>query len=177
MTIYLCSGIHFILLSVESIIIIITRVHQSGALKNIEDKDSLIASNLDKHTQSHIFQGHDHHHYHRRHYYHSIIIVIGGNWKDLHRMLSISSGDKILYVGDHMYADILRSKRTLGYKSYLLILIISLILISSGWRTCLVIPELENEIIVAQAEAKLGSTNANNNSDINTNTNTKLTKY
>ena len=39
------------------IIIIITRVHQSGALKNIEDKDALIASNLDKQSSSHIFQG------------------------------------------------------------------------------------------------------------------------
>ena len=34
----------------------------------------------------------------------------------------------ILYVGDHVYADVLRSKRTLG------------------WRTCLIIPELTNEI-------------------------------
>jgi HAD superfamily 5'-nucleotidase-like hydrolase len=93
------------------------RVHKSGALRNIEDKDSLQLSELDK--NSNVFQG--------------------GNWKDLHRMLSISSGDKILYVGDHMYADILRSKRTLG------------------WRTCLVIPELENEIIVAQAETILAN--------------------
>lgn len=35
---------------------------------------------------------------------------------------------KLLYVGDHMFADILRSKRTLG------------------WRTCLIVPELENEM-------------------------------
>jgi len=38
----------------------------------------------------------------------------GGYWKDLHRMLNVSVGDRVLYVGDHMYADILRSKRTLG---------------------------------------------------------------
>lgn len=35
---------------------------------------------------------------------------------------------KLLYVGDHMFADILRSKRTLG------------------WRTCLIVPELESEM-------------------------------
>ena len=35
---------------------------------------------------------------------------------------------KLLYVGDHMFADILRSKRTLG------------------WRTCLIVPELEGEM-------------------------------
>ena len=34
-----------------------------------------------------------------------------------------------MYVGDHVYADVLRSKRTLG------------------WRTVLVVPELTNEII------------------------------
>lgn len=32
----------------------------------------------------------------------------GGHWQDLHKMLEISFGDKILYVGDHMYSDILR---------------------------------------------------------------------
>lgn len=56
----------------------------------------------------------------------------GGTWGDLHRMLAVSSGDKILYVGDHTYADILRSKRTLG------------------WRTCLIIPELEGELQIAE---------------------------
>ena len=47
----------------------------------------------------------------------------------LHRLLQISAGDRLLYVGDHMYADILRSKRTLG------------------WRTCLIVPELTGEIM------------------------------
>lgn len=61
----------------------------------------------------------------------------GGCWVDLHRMLRITSGDKILYVGDHMFADILRSKRTLG------------------WRTCLIIPELEHELEVANRFAHL----------------------
>lgn len=52
----------------------------------------------------------------------------GGNWNHLHKMLGLQSGDRLLYVGDHMYSDILRSKRSLG------------------WRTCLVIPELSNEM-------------------------------
>jgi hypothetical protein len=63
----------------------------------------------------------------------------GGYWGDLHRMLGVSSGDKILYVGDHMYADILRSKRTLG------------------WRTCLIIPELENELEVANQQVEMAN--------------------
>lgn len=47
---------------------------------------------------------------------------------DLHRRLGISSGAEVLYVGDHIYGDILRSKKTLG------------------WRTMLVVPELEAEL-------------------------------
>jgi 5'-nucleotidase len=53
----------------------------------------------------------------------------GGNAAILHTLLSIKSGDRLLYVGDHVYADVLRSKRTLG------------------WRTCLIIPELTGEIM------------------------------
>lgn len=34
-----------------------------------------------------------------------------GNWKHLLEMLDLWSGDNVLYVGDHMYSDILRSKR------------------------------------------------------------------
>lgn len=78
----------------------------SGALQNVEDKDALSMSYINGANK--IFQG--------------------GHWQDLHRMLEITAGDRILYVGDHMYSDILRSKRTLG------------------WRTCLIIPELEGEI-------------------------------
>ena len=52
----------------------------------------------------------------------------GGSYLDLHKMLGIHSGTEILYVGDHIYGDVLRSKRDLG------------------WRTLLVIPELETEI-------------------------------
>jgi hypothetical protein len=51
----------------------------------------------------------------------------GGNRADLERIL-VAGGDRVLYVGDHIYGDILRSKK------------------SSQWRTCLVIEELEREI-------------------------------
>lgn len=54
----------------------------------------------------------------------------GGNWLHLHKMLHIKSGDEILYVGDHLYSDVLRSKRTLG------------------WRSMFIMPELEEEIKV-----------------------------
>jgi HAD superfamily 5'-nucleotidase-like hydrolase len=85
------------------------RVDKDGSLHNIEDKDALNLNVLNVNRR--VYQG--------------------GYWQDLHRMMGIKSGDRILYVGDHMYADILRSKRTLG------------------WRTCLIIPELEHELSVA----------------------------
>ncbi|XP_022144231.1 5'-nucleotidase domain-containing protein 4 isoform X2 [Momordica charantia] len=52
----------------------------------------------------------------------------GGNVKHLHKLLSIESSSQVLYVGDHIYGDILRSKKALG------------------WRTMLVVPELEREV-------------------------------
>jgi 5'-nucleotidase len=55
-------------------------------------------------------------------------IFQGGNWQHLHKLIGIKSGDEILYVGDHLYADVLRSKRTLG------------------WRSLFIMPELEGEI-------------------------------
>ncbi|XP_048531940.1 5'-nucleotidase domain-containing protein 4 isoform X3 [Triticum urartu] len=59
----------------------------------------------------------------------------GGNVGHLHRLLSVASSSQILYVGDHIYGDILRSKKVLG------------------WRTMLVIPELEQEVKL-QSESK-----------------------
>ena len=50
-----------------------------------------------------------------------------GNLKQLEQFIG-SEGDEILYVGDHIYGDILRSKR------------------DSRWRTVMVIPELEYEM-------------------------------
>jgi hypothetical protein len=41
----------------------------------------------------------------------------GGNWNHLQAMLDITAGEEILYVGDHLYADVLRSKRALGWRS------------------------------------------------------------
>jgi len=54
----------------------------------------------------------------------------GGNWQHLHEMMGIRSGDEVLYVGDHLYSDVLRSKRTLG------------------WRSLFIMPELEEEMKV-----------------------------
>lgn len=93
----------------------IFRVLPRGLLRNVEDKYALSPETFG--TEGNVFQG--------------------GHWKDLHRILSIQSGDRILYVGDHMYSDILKSKRTLG------------------WRTCLIIPELEGELLVSREEKDL----------------------
>ncbi|KAF7829672.1 5'-nucleotidase domain-containing protein 4-like isoform X2 [Senna tora] len=52
----------------------------------------------------------------------------GGSVRHLHKLLSVASSSQVLYVGDHIYGDILRSKKVLG------------------WRTMLVVPELEKEV-------------------------------
>ena len=57
----------------------------------------------------------------------------GGNYKICMKMLQMETqrnSSEILYVGDHIYGDILKSKKTLG------------------WRTMLIVPELEHEIEV-----------------------------
>ena len=54
-------------------------------------------------------------------------MYVGGNFQDLARMAGIV-GDDVLYVGDHIYGDILRSKRT------------------TSWRTAMIIPEMEREL-------------------------------
>lgn len=51
----------------------------------------------------------------------------GGNIVEFERALGVQ-GDQILYVGDHIYGDILRSKK------------------DTAWRTALIIQELEGEI-------------------------------
>ena len=51
----------------------------------------------------------------------------GGDLSRLEELLGVG-GDRVLYVGDHIYGDILRSRK------------------SSLWRTCLVVEELEREI-------------------------------
>jgi 5'-nucleotidase len=56
----------------------------------------------------------------------------GGNWMDLERALGVT-GDRILYVGDHIYGDILRSKK------------------ESAWRTAMIIQEMEAEVDAHEA--------------------------
>ncbi len=51
----------------------------------------------------------------------------GGDLPTLERLLGIG-GERVLYVGDHIYGDILRSKK------------------SSLWRTCMVVQEIEDEM-------------------------------
>jgi HAD superfamily 5'-nucleotidase-like hydrolase len=54
-------------------------------------------------------------------------IYEGGNLHDLERALG-AAGDQVLYVGDHIYGDILRSKK------------------ESAWRTAMIIQELDGEV-------------------------------
>jgi FMN phosphatase YigB (HAD superfamily) len=56
-------------------------------------------------------------------------VISGGDVWKLERELGLA-GDSILYWGDHTYGDILRSKK------------------SVGWRTAMIIPEVEQEIAV-----------------------------
>jgi len=51
----------------------------------------------------------------------------GGDLPTFERLMGIG-GDRVLYVGDHIYGDILRSKK------------------SSLWRTCMVVEEIEREL-------------------------------
>ena len=59
-------------------------------------------------------------------------IYEGGNLHDLERALG-AVGDEILYVGDHIYGDILRSKK------------------ESAWRTAMIIQELEVEVLAHES--------------------------
>lgn len=51
-----------------------------------------------------------------------------GNAQKLHNILEIPRSSEILYIGDHIYGDVVRSKKTLG------------------WRTMLLIDELQTEL-------------------------------
>lgn len=62
----------------------------------------------------------------------------GGGRSHFERKLGVS-GDRILYVGDHIYGDVLKASST------------------TGWRTALVVPELEHEVgALASESAALG---------------------
>lgn len=52
----------------------------------------------------------------------------GGSVSDLHQLLGVYNATSVLYVGDHIYGDILKSKK------------------SMGWRTMLIVPELQMEL-------------------------------
>lgn len=56
------------------------------------------------------------------------IVYEGGNVQDLEVALGVT-GDRVLYVGDHIYGDILRSKK------------------ESAWRTAMIIQEMEAEVL------------------------------
>ncbi|MCB9507730.1 MAG: HAD-IG family 5'-nucleotidase [Myxococcales bacterium] len=60
------------------------------------------------------------------------VVYQHGNLREFTRMIG-AEGDEILYVGDHLYGDILRSKR------------------DSKWRTAMIIPELEQEVATIAA--------------------------
>ncbi len=62
---------------------------------------------------------------HRGHVYQA------GNITDFEKMSGVG-GDRVLYIGDHIYGDILRAKK------------------SSVWRTCMVIQELEQELALSE---------------------------
>ena len=59
-------------------------------------------------------------------------IYADGNQLGLQDALGVHA-DEVLYVGDHIYGDIVRSKR------------------SSGWRTALIVSELEHDLAVRQS--------------------------
>lgn len=59
-------------------------------------------------------------------------IYQGGNQQGLQAAFAVHP-DEVLYVGDHIYGDIVRSKK------------------SSGWRTALIVQELHHEIAVRRA--------------------------
>jgi 5'-nucleotidase len=56
----------------------------------------------------------------------------GGNLQDFEKFLNIP-GDRVLYVGDHIYGDILRSKK------------------ESAWRTAMIIQEMEAEVMAHES--------------------------
>jgi 5'-nucleotidase len=56
----------------------------------------------------------------------------GGNLADFEAAIGVT-GDRILYVGDHIYGDILRSKK------------------ESAWRTAMIIQEMEAEVVAHES--------------------------
>ncbi len=61
-------------------------------------------------------------------------VYTGGNITDLQRVLGLA-GDEVLYVGDHIYGDVLRAKK------------------ESTWRTAMIIQEMDDELRVLREHA------------------------
>ncbi len=61
-------------------------------------------------------------------------VYTGGNITDFQRALGFS-GDEVLYVGDHIYGDVLRAKK------------------ESTWRTAMIIQEMDDELRVLREHA------------------------
>jgi hypothetical protein len=61
-------------------------------------------------------------------------VYAGGNIADLQRALGFT-GDEVLYVGDHIYGDVLRAKK------------------ESTWRTAMIIQEMDDELRVLREHA------------------------
>lgn len=61
-------------------------------------------------------------------------VYAGGNITDLQRALGVA-GDEVLYVGDHIYGDVLRAKK------------------ESTWRTAMIIQEMDDELRVLREHA------------------------
>lgn len=70
----------------------------------------------------------------RKHERHPRLFFSGGHKAALEQVMGIS-GEEVLYVGDHIFGDILRSKKT------------------SLWRTALVVEELDQEIVSTRSHA------------------------
>jgi 5'-nucleotidase len=61
-------------------------------------------------------------------------MLLGGNHLELERMLGVAS-DRILYVGDHIFGDVLRAKK------------------ESSWRTLMIIQEMTDELEAIERNA------------------------
>src|SRR3954451_20008695 len=56
-------------------------------------------------------------------------IYQGGNVQEFQDRAGVSQGERVLYIGDHIYGDMLRAKK------------------SSVWRTAMILQELEDELL------------------------------
>lgn len=75
-------------------------------------------------------------------------IYQGGHIEDLERITELK-GENVLYIGDHIYGDILKVKKT------------------SMWRTCLIVEDLEKEMKINEKNRDLTESLANYDYKIN----------